>query len=146
MKTSYLGCVLAGVLSIVPSLVAAEAPEVKLGQNYVGLSVDVKTVRGVVFVIADAREISGTAAVCGLVFFDKPTSTLKTMESQITKKLEFSLAGTRLTVNTSVFKRFETEADATAGKARCSVTTTPWKASFGKAKLAMNLPRGTVTE
>jgi hypothetical protein len=146
LRISYLGGILAAALCFGANLAVAGAPEVKLSANYVGMSVDVKTVRGVVFVIADAREISGKVAVCGLVFFEKPTATLKVMESQITKKLDFSLAGTKLIVNTSVFKRFDTEADATAGNARCWVSTTAWKASFGKAKLAMNLPRGTVSE
>ena len=146
MKKSFLGCVMAAALCFAPSLVAAGAPEVKLGAGYVGMSIDVKTVRGVVFLFAEAREFGGKVAVCGLVYFENPTATLKVMEPKITSKIDYSISGKRLTVNTSMFNRFKTEADAKAGTARCSMTTAAWKAAYGNAKLAINLARGSVSE
>lgn len=141
-----MGCVMAATLCFAPNSLLAGPPEVKLGAGYAGIRVDVKTVRGVVFVIADAREIGGKVAVCGLVFFEKPTATLKQMTSQIASKIDYSIAGTRLTVNSSLFNRFETEAEAQAGNARCSVTATSWKATYAKANLTMKLGRGSIYE
>ena len=63
---------------------------------------------------------------------------------RVTEKMCFSISGKGLSVSTRAFKRDKTEDEAFTGLARCVLTTTPWKAAYGTAKLAMKLGAVTV--
>lgn len=133
------------MLAFASGSAVAGPPEVKPGPDFVGIGIDLSSMKGTVVVYAGAREISGKVAVCGVVFFENPTATIKEVEPKVTSKLIFSLAGKRLQVQPSAFKRYSTEAEALVGNARCSATRTPWSAALGKAKLKIDLERGSIS-
>jgi hypothetical protein len=146
LKTSYLGCVLAAALSFAPGLAAAGAPEVKPANDFAGIGYTV-TSTGTIVVSAGLREISGKVAVCGIVWFEKTvTNTTKVIEVKFTDQIKFSAGSKALRVNTRVFKRYDSEAAAKAGMARCSVTATPWSVAFAKTPLKLTMGRVRVTD
>lgn len=128
---------------IAPSAAFATVPEVAFDKNFVGVGYSISS-SGSVVVYAGVREIGGKVAVCGMVWYEKATSTTRSIEAKFTEKMRFKIAGKGLTVSTRAFNRFKSESDAQAGKARCSVTTTPWQPAYGKAKLEMKLGNVTV--
>ena len=123
----------------------AAAPEVKPGQDFVGIGYGLSS-SGDVVVYAGVREIGGKVAVCGLVWYEKATSSTRAVEAKFTEKMSFKIDGKGLSVNTRQFNRFKTKEEAQQGLARCSVTQTAWKASYGKAKLKMALGNVTIYE
>lgn len=144
MKLACLGIV-AALAFVAPSVSFAAVPEVKHASDFVGVGFSL-TSSGEVVVYAGVREIGGKVAVCGLVWFDKATATTRVIEPKFTEKISFKIDGKGLRVSTRLFNRFKTKEDATTGLARCSVTQTVWKASYGKAKLKMSLGNVTVYE
>lgn len=133
------------VLVVVPGMAAAGVPEVPVEKDFVGLGYSLSSSSDVV-VYAGAREVAGKVAVCGLVWYEKATSSTRAVEAKFTEKMTFKIGSKGLTVSTRAFNRFKTEEDAAKGKARCSVTTTPWHPAFAKAKLTMKLGRVTIYE
>ena len=134
---------MAAVLCLAPNFAAAGAPEVKPAQDFQGIGYSV-TSSGKVAVFAGARDIGGKLAVCGLVYFEKPSATTRAAEPLFTEHIRFSIAGKGLSVNSHAFKRYKTEAEAFAGNAGCAVTTTPWVESYGKTKLSLKMGRGSI--
>lgn len=145
MGKSCLGCVVAAFMMLIPNLAAAGGPEVKPSKDFQGIGYSI-TSSGNVVIFAGVRAIEGKVAVCGLVYFEKATSTTKAVEPQFTEKVRFSIGGKGLSVSTRAFKRYKTEAEAYAGNARCAITTTAWNDAYGKAKLSMELGSVTVRE
>lgn len=145
LKKLHLICSLVAALIFSPVSAEARYPEVTPGNDFQGINVDMSSMGGVIVVYAGVREISGNTAVCGVVFFEKPNGTLKSIESKVTAKLLFSIAGKRLNVRTSAFKRYTTEDEARAGTARCWVTKTPWAVAYGKTALKIELERGSIS-
>lgn len=131
------------IAAMAPNLASAAVPEVQPGKDFVGIGYSISS-SGNVIVYAGAREIGGKVAVCGLVWYEKATSSTRAIEAKFTEKMAFKIAGKGLSVSTRAFNRFKSEAEAAVGLARCSVTTTPWKASYGKAKLTMTLGNVTI--
>lgn len=131
------------LVALLPNIALAGGTEVKPSNDFQGISYSITT-SGNVVVFAGVRDISGKVAVCGLVFFEKATSSTMAIEPKFTEKVRFSIAGKGLSVSSRAFKRYKSEAEAFAGNARCAVTTTPWKEAYGKAKLAMKLSAETV--
>ncbi len=140
-----LCCTAAAAALFIPAVAFAAVPEVKPGNDFVGIGYSVSTA-GNVIVYAGVREISGKVAVCGMVWYEKATSSTRAIEAKFTEKMSFKIAGKGLTVSTRSFNRYKTEDEAANGLARCSVTTTAWKAAYGKAKLDMKLRNTTVYE
>ena len=130
---------------MVPNLAMAKVPEVKFGEDFVGVGYSISS-SGNVVVYAGVREIGGKVAVCGMVWYEKATSSTRAIEAKFTEKMRFKIAGKGLTVSTRSFNRFNSEQEAQTGLARCSVTTTPWQAAYGKAKLDMKLGSVTIYE
>ena len=130
---------------VIPGMAFAAVPEVKPGKDFVGIGYSIST-SGNVNVYAGVREIGGKVAVCGMVWYEKATSSTRAIEAKFTEKMTFKIAGKGLTVSTRTFSRYKTEEEAAAGVARCSVTTTAWKSAYGKAKLTMNLSSVTIYE
>ena len=130
---------------MVPNLAMAKVPEVKFGKDFVGVGYSISS-SGNVVVYAGVREIGGKVAVCGMVWYEKATSSTRAIEAKFTEKMRFKIAGKGLTVSTRSFNRFNSEQEAQTGLARCSVTTTPWQAAYGKAKLDMKLGSVTIYE
>lgn len=145
MKSLFLSCVVSFALSVAPSLASAATPEVKPSADFLGLEVTIQP-SGKIVAYVGKREIEGKVAVCGIVFVTGNSSTARVIEPKITEKIRFEIAGQLLRVNTRAFKRYKSEADAMAGNAGCSVTTTPWSAAIGKAKLSVKLARGKVSD
>lgn len=130
---------------LVPGLAFAAVPEVPPGKDFVGIGYSLSSA-GDVIVYAGVRDIGGKVAVCGMVWYEKATSSTRAIEAKFTEKMSFKIAGKGLSVSTRAFNRFKTEQDAANGTARCSVTTTSWKAAYGKAKLEMKLGNVTIYE
>jgi hypothetical protein len=128
---------------LVPGLALAAVPEVTPGKDFVGMGYSLSSA-GNVIVYAGVREIEGKVAVCGMVWYEKATSSTRAIEAKFTEKMSFKIAGKGLSVGTRSFNRFKTEDEAANGTARCSVTTTAWKPAYGKAKLDMKLGNVTV--
>lgn len=145
MNTSVIAIMTALALTVFAPQAVAGAPEVKPGADFQGIGIDLSSIGGTIVVYAGVREISAKVAVCGMVFFDKPTGTAKAIEPKVTSKLIFKLAGKRLNVQTSAFRRYPTEAEALAGKARCFVTGTPWATAYAKTTLSIELERGAIS-
>jgi hypothetical protein len=137
--------VAATLVAFVPSLACAAVPEVKPGQDFVGIGYSLSS-SGNVIVYAGIREIGGKVAVCGMVWYEKATSSTRAIEAKFTEKMSFKIGKKGLTVSTRAFNRFKTKEDAQAGQARCSVTTTAWRAEYAKAKLTMKLGSVTIYE
>lgn len=137
--------VAAAVGVMMPSVALAAVPEVQPGRDFVGMGYSLSS-SGNVIVYAGVREIGGKVAVCGMVWYEKATSSTRTAEAKFTEKMTFKIGNKGLTVSTRTFNRFKTEEDAQSGKARCSVTTTPWKPEYSKVKLTMKLGQVTIYE
>lgn len=133
------------VLTVIPSVVFAAVPEVMPGKDFVGMGYSLSS-SGNVVVYAGVREISGKVGVCGMVWYENATSSTRAVEARFTEKMTFKIGSKGLSVSTRAFNRFNTQDDAQIGKARCSVTTAPWKPEYGKAKLTMNLGQVTIYE
>ena len=133
------------LVCLAPGLAMAKVPEVKFGEDFVGVGYSISS-SGNVVVYAGVREIGGKVAVCGMVWYEKATSSTRAIEAKFTEKMRFKIAGKGLTVSTRSFNRFNSEEEAQTGLARCSVTTTPWQAAYGKAKLDMKLGSVTIYE
>ena len=116
----------------------AKTPEVDPASDFAGISYGVSS-SGKIIVFAGVREIGGKVAVCGMVFFEKATSTTKSIEPDFTQQMSFCIGGQSLRVQTSRFSRFPSEAEAMKGKARCSVTNRAWKPTYAKTELKMGL-------
>jgi hypothetical protein len=136
---------LAAVIFLVPAIAFAAVPEVKHAKDFVGIGYSLSS-SGNVVVYAGVREIGGKVAVCGLVWYEKATSSTRAIEAKFTEKVVFKIDGKGLSVNTRVFGRFKTEEEAFRGLARCSVTQTPWKANYANGKLKMTLGSVTIYE
>ncbi len=119
-------------------MTAAKTPEVDPANDFAGISYGI-TSSGKAVVFAGVREIGGKVAVCGIVFFEKATGTTKSIEPDFTQQISFSISGKSLRVQTSLFSRFPSEAEAIKGKARCSVTNRAWDPGYAKTKLKMDL-------
>lgn len=126
----------------------AAAPEVDPANDFKGLGFEVTSGGsiGSVVVFAAPRDIGGKLAICGTVFFEDATHTLMSVERQYTSRMSFRLAGKNVPVNTGVFSRYETEAEASAGKARCYVTRKPWQAGYASAPFEMRLAPGGASQ
>ena len=144
MKPARLHCI-AALLFLIPTVAPAAVPEVTPGQDFAGYSYSLSS-SGAVFVYAGVREIGGKVAVCGLVWYEKATSSTRAIEAKFTEKMTFKIEGKGLTVTSRLFSRFKTKDDASRGKARCAVTQTAWKKSYAKAKLKMTLGSVTISE
>ncbi len=70
----------------------------------------------------------------------------RSYERKITRKVKFSIGGTRLLVQTDAFRRFPTEAAALEGTAGCTVTKAPWSPGYATVPLEMNSGDVRVTE
>ena len=138
-------CAIAAAICVCATFAVAGGTEVKPSKDFQGLGYSI-TSSGNVVVFAGVREMAGKVAVCGFVFFEKATSSTIAIEPRFTEKMRFSIAGKGLSVSTRAFKRYKTEAEAFAGNAHCAVTTTPWEAAYGNAKLSMKLSSETVYE
>jgi hypothetical protein len=137
-KHVLLAALTAATISL-SGMAAAKAPEVDPANDFAGISYGVSS-SGKIVVFAGVREIGGKVAVCGLVFFEKATGTTKGIEPDFTQQIAFSIGGQSLRVQTSLFSRFPSEAEAVKGKARCSATNRAWNAGYAKAKLKMSMP------
>ncbi len=137
--------VAATLVACVPSLASAAVPEVKPGPDFVGVGYSLSS-SGNVIVYAGVREVGGKVAVCGMVWYEKATSSTQAIEAKFTEKMSFKIGKKGLSVNSRAFNRFKTKEDAEAGLARCSVTTTAWRAEYAKAKLTMKLGSVTIYE
>lgn len=145
MKNSFFAVVTAMALAVFASQAVAGAAEVAPGRDFQAIGIELSSIGGTIVVYAGVREISAKVAVCGLVFFEKPTGTARAIEPKVTSKLIFKLAGKRLNVQTSAFRRYPSEAEALAGKARCFVTGTAWAAAYAKTPLSIELERGSIS-
>ena len=74
---------------MVPNLAMAKVPEVKFGKDFIGVGYSISS-SGNVVVYAGVREIGGKVAVCGMVWYEKATSSTRAIEAKFTEKMTFS--------------------------------------------------------
>lgn len=141
---AYLPCAILAVYCVAswqPAL--AQRVLIDPGANYQGFVFGTRN-KAEVVIYAGVHDIDGKVAVCGLVFFgDNVSNQLRFGEQQLSRQVQYSLNGARLRVDTSRFKRYETELDALVGKAGCSVTEQPWQKAYAKMPLQMDTAGGT---
>lgn len=90
--------------------------------------------------------MDGQIWVCGKVWTSNAINTAKRLERAATQRIRFSVLGQDLRVSTSEFIRYDSEEQALAGTARCSVTRTAWQASYANAALETRLSKGTLRD
>ena len=145
MQISWLRWVFSILIYAAAGPAFSAVPEVKPGQDYVGVSYDITTL-GTISVYAGARNVDGKVAVCGLVWYSNSIPATKIHEPEFTEKMTFTLAGKGLTVSSRIFNRYKSEAAAANGLARCAVTTSDWKPVYARSRLQMDLGNITIDE
>jgi hypothetical protein len=147
MKTSPIAFALAITAIVANSAPAtAETIRIKLDDNVSVFAFGERKMEPDFVIVAGAREHEGKVAVCGQVFFTPSGDLVRPYERKITRKVKFSIGGTKLLVQTDVFRRFATEAAATDGTAGCAVTRTPWSSSYAALPLEMESGDVRVTD
>jgi hypothetical protein len=145
MQIAVFGGILVGFLAITGSQAIARGPEVAPANDFAGLSYAINT-RSEVIVFAGLRNVGGQVGVCGMVWTNNATNTAKRLERAATQRIRFSVLGQDLRVSTSEFIRYDSEEQALAGTARCSVTRTAWQDGYANAALEMGLSKGTLRD
>jgi hypothetical protein len=143
MKYSVLGAIVSGFLSILAGASHAQTAEVAPADDFVGISYSIDT-RSDVILFVGLREIGGQVGVCGIVWTENATNTAKRLEPRFSQKIRFYVGGQQLRVNVRKFNRYDSEGEASAGPAGCSVTNTAWQAGYANAELEMTLAPTTV--
>lgn len=134
----FRATVLGVTLSLLASLPAQSGiKHVRPNENYSVFAFGERRSEPDFIVVAGIEESDGHVAVCGLVFFT-PSGTLAiSYEPMVTRKLQFSIAGRKLAVQTGAFHRYRTEELALEGVAGCSVTREPWNPAYRNMPLIM---------
>jgi hypothetical protein len=145
MKNKVLGFVCAAAVATLAGPVLAQDAEVPLADDFAGLSYSIDT-RSDIFMYVGIRDVGGKVGVCGVVWTENATNVAKRLEPKFSQKIRFSVAGERLRVNVRKFNRYESEAEATAGLAGCSMTRTAWQAAYANAELEMSLSPTTIAD
>ena len=145
MKYRVLGAIVAGVMSVMAGSSRAQDAEVRLADDFAGISYSIDT-RSDVFMYVGVREVGGKVGVCAVVWTENATNTARRLEPRFSQKIRFSVSGQDLRVNVRKFNRYGSEAEATAGLAGCSITRTAWQAAYAGAEVEMTLAPTTIAD
>lgn len=147
LRTRFLSVGLAAFVFVAAQPAPAQPILVEADANFVPFAFGNPVSKKVdLAIFADARDIGGKVAVCGLVFFgDNVTNTLRHAgEAQLTRQVQYSLNGERLNFSADSFRRYKNEAEALAeNKAGCVVTRKPWQKAYDKMPIKMRVAGGT---